>query len=258
MRRKRTPTSPASKTNRKNNTELRKVGGSLEACSDPEYAVRLRGFFRTGPGEYGEGDIFRGIRVPQLRKIAKQFPDLSFRDLQRLLASGYHEDRLLALLILVERFEKSADKEREEVYGFYVRNLRHVNNWDLVDLSAGQIVGAWLRKGSKHPLYDWAKSEDLWERRIAIVATYHYIRHNEFDHTLRIARLLLNDDHDLIHKAVGWMLREVGKRDVDVLESFLREHRRKMPRTMLRYAIERFPEGKRLAYLRSQVPSPRG
>jgi 3-methyladenine DNA glycosylase AlkD len=226
----------------------------LDTIANDEYAAVSRSFFKTGPGEYSEDDVFRGIRVPQLRKVARQYADLGYRDLQKLIRSKYHEDRLLALLILLLKYRKTDETEQDRIYGFYVRNMKSVNNWDLVDLSAEHIIGAWLWERAKRPLTDWAKSNNLWERRIAIVSTFHFIRKNEFAETLRIARILLRDEEDLIHKAVGWMLREVGKRDVAVLEEFLQKHYRRMPRTMLRYAIERFPEPKRQAYLKSEIP----
>ncbi len=233
--------------------KLENLKAELRALSDPKRAVTSTWFFKTGPGEYGEGDRFRGIRVPICRQLAKRYLALSGPELKALLRSGYHEDRLVALLILVFRSRKASESEREGLYRFYVRNLRFVNNWDLVDLSAEHVVGGFLWGKDPRPLYEWARSVDLWERRVAILSTFHFIRRGRFTETLRIARMLLHDDEDLIHKAVGWLLREVGKRDLSVEKDFLGRHYRTMPRTMLRYAIERFPERERQAYLKGRV-----
>ena len=204
-----------------------------------------QGYFKTGAGQYGAGDRFLGISVPNLRKVAREFRDLDRDSLLELLHSEWHEERLLALVILVEQFERGDDS----IYALYLANTAFINNWDLVDASAPQIVGGHLATRSRAPLRKLAKSKSLWERRIAIVATYFFIRQKDFDDTLAIADLLLADPHDLIHKAVGWMLREVGKRDRRVLDSFLETRAAKMPRTMLRYAIERFEESERKRYL---------
>ncbi|HIH25384.1 DNA alkylation repair protein [Candidatus Woesearchaeota archaeon] len=203
-------------------------------------------FFKTSEGDYGHGDIFLGLTVPQSRIIAKKFHDLSFVDLKRLLNSKIHEHRLVAIIILVERFNKNPGV----VYDFYLDNIDYVNNWDLVDLSADKIVGKYLfDKSDRSILYRLVKSNNLWHRRISIVSTFYFIKNNVFDDTLKISELLLNDKHDLIHKSVGWMLREVGKRSLDDLEEFLDKYSKIMPRTMLRYSIEKFPEEKRLFYL---------
>ena len=223
----------------------------MRALANPAKAVELQRFFKTGPGEYAEGDRFLGIMVPQIRRVVREFQDLSLGDVTRLLRSGFHEERLLALLILVRRFEKGDDRARQEIYRTYLNYTRFINNWDLVDVTAAHLVGGYLRDRDRAPLYRLALSDDLWERRIAIVATFHFIRGNDFRDTLRVARLLLRDREDLIHKAVGWMLREVGKRDRAVEEMFLKRHGCAMPRTMLRYAIERFPERLRRRYLLS-------
>ena len=183
----------------------------------------------------------------------REFENLPSRGILSLLHSRFHEERLLALLILVRLFERGDDAERQRIHNLYLENTRYINNWDLVDLTAEHIVGAYLMDKSKQPLHDLARSTLLWERRIAIVATFHFIRRSEFGPTLRVAGMLLSDTEDLIHKATGWMLREVGKRDMEQEESFLREHYRRMPRTMLRYAIERFPERKRQRYLRGTI-----
>jgi len=222
----------------------------LNGAADPEQARSLRRFFKTGPGEYGEGDIFLGIRVPVLRTLVKKYRGvITLPDIKKLLASPCHEKRLFSLLLMIDTF-RAQQALRREIFGFYLANTRHINNWDLVDLSAPHIAGAFLQGKSRRPLYRLARSQNLWERRIAMVATLHYIRQGEADTALSIAGILLHDEHDLIHKAVGWMLREVGKRcGVEAEEAFLRRHCTAMPRTMLRYAIERFPEHRRRAFL---------
>jgi len=225
----------------------------LKALGDPRVAEASRRFFKTGPGEYGEGDRFRGIRVPVLRSLAKEFQAVTVPDAGRLLGSAFHEDRLLALLILVRLYTRGDETLREEIYRLYLKNARCINNWDLVDSSAEHIVGAFLWDRSRAPLGRLARSSDLWERRIAVMATFHFIKRGEFGETLAVARMLLSDREDLIHKAVGWMLREVGKRDPEAEEEFLKEHHKRMPRVMLRYAIERFPEEKRRRYLKGEV-----
>lgn len=217
----------------------------LRKCADKKKAVLLRGFFKTGPGEYGQGDVFLGVTVPCARKVAKEFQGLSLAGVAGLLKSPVHEERLLALLILIRQFLKAGEDKQRRIYEFYLRHTRFINNWDLVDLSSGHIVGMYLLDKEKQPLYRLAKSASLWERRIAMVATMAFIKHKKLDDTFAIAEMLLSDSHDLIHKATGWMLREAGKRDARRLESFLRRHLRVMPRTMLRYAIEKFPEPKR-------------
>lgn len=232
---------------------LNSILSELKAVSDPKKAVVLQGFFKTGEGEYGEGDIFLGVTVPKTRAIAKKFVEISFPELKPSLKSKFHEERLAALLVLVEKFKKGAEKDKKEVFDFYLANRKGVNNWDLVDLSADKIVGEYLLERDKRILFDFAVSSDLWEKRIAIVSTFAFIKRNRFTETLKISELLLNDEHDLIHKAVGWMLREVGKRDQKTEETFLKKHYKKMPRTMLRYAIERFSENKRKAYLKGTV-----
>jgi len=225
----------------------------LESLADPGHAVILQRFFKTGPGEYGEGDRFRGIRVPVLRKTARKYRDLPLTEAGRLLQSAFHEDRLLALLILIEHYYRHDDTIRDGIHRFYLDHSGWVNSWDLVDVSAPHLVGHYLMDRSKDPLTRLAASRVMWERRMAIIATFHFIKQGDYDDTLRVARLLLGDPEDLIHKAVGWMLREVGKREVEAAEAFLQAHYRNMPRTMLRYAIERFPETRRQAYLRGAV-----
>jgi 3-methyladenine DNA glycosylase AlkD len=232
---------------------LSTVQQEIESLADPRHAAVLQRFFKTGPGEYGEGDRFRGIPVPVLRKTAHKYRGLSLAEAERLLQSAHHEDRLLALLILIKRYYRGDPELREETHRSYLKHRRLVNSWDLVDASAPHLLGHYLRDRSKEPLTELAASGVLWERRMAIIATFDFIKQGDYDETLRIARLLLGDPEDLIHKAVGWMLREVGKREVAVAEIFLLAHYRRMPRTMLRYAIERFPEARRQAYLKGVV-----
>jgi 3-methyladenine DNA glycosylase AlkD len=225
----------------------------LITLSNSEDGLFLQRFFKTGPGQYGEGDLFRGIRVPVLRRLSTAHQSISLEQAEQLLHSVYHEDRLLALLILVRKFAKADEAGRAAIYELYLRSTRFINNWDLVDVSAEHVVGAYLGDRSQEPLDNLARSRSIWERRMAILATFHYIRRDRFDATLRIAGILLTDREDLIHKAVGWMLREVGKRDIEREEAFLGVHYRQMPRTMLRYAIERFLEEKRRRYLKGTV-----
>ena len=230
-----------------------KIRRSLRRLADTNTALVLQRFFKTGPGEYGEGDVFVGIKVPILRKLAAEFEEESLQTLRILLKSKIHEERMLALMILVRRFARENDQGRRQIYKLYLAHSRLINNWDLVDGSAPYIVGAFLWSRNRQPLYVLAKSPSLWERRIAILSTFHFIRQNDFGDALRISKLLLGDEHDLIHKAVGWMLREIGKRDRTIGETFLKMHYREMPRTMLRYAIERFPEARRRKYLLGRI-----
>ena len=221
----------------------------MKAFADPKRAVGLQRFFRTGPGEYGEGDKFLGLYVPQVRQIAAEYKDLSLPEIEKLLASPWHEARVVALVLLTNGYGRGDAKTKDRIYRFYMRRANRVNNWDLVDLSAPSIVGAHLLRRSRAPLRKLARSKNLWERRIAIVATQHLIANRDFDDTLYLAQLLFSDKHDLIHKAVGWMLREVGKRDERLLLSFLDEHAGAMPRTTLRYAIERLSPARRKRYM---------
>jgi len=225
----------------------------LRQFSSREKAKVLQRFFKTGPGEYGEGDVFLGVMVPDIRRVSREFQDAPLDEITTLLASPFHEERLLSLLMLVQAHARGDHALQRKIYSLYLKNTKHINNWDLVDLSAPNIVGAYLLDKSRTPLYTFARSKNLWKRRIAILATLRFIKQNDFDDTLRISKILLRDDHDLLHKAVGWMLREVGKRSFPAEEKFLIQHYRKMPRTMLRYAIERFPEGKRRRYLEGKV-----
>lgn len=234
-------------------SELAIIRTALKALADPEHAAISRRFFKTGPGEYAEGDRFLGIRVPRLRKLAKAHRAVSLKTARALLGSGIHEERHLALFILIHRYNAGDARTRERIFRLYLANTDHINNWDLVDASAEHIVGHYLLNRDKAPLARLSRSKDLWERRISILATFGYIKQGQFDITLEIAETLLTDTEDLIHKAVGWMLREVGNRNQSREEAFLKRHYPGMPRTMLRYAIEKFPESLRQAYLKGTV-----
>ena len=224
----------------------------LKELGNLEDARNLQWFFKTGPGEYGEGDVFLGIRMPALRSQVPEFAAAGMPVLADLLRSRFHEERMFALLLMVRQFERGSPADQARLYRFYLASTDRINNWDLVDLSAPNIVGGYLLNRSRKPLYRLVRSKSLWERRVAILATFTFIRNREFSDALAIAELLLDDREDLIHKAVGWMLREIGKRDRAVLEAFLDAHCRTMPRTMLRYAIEKFPESERKAYLMNE------
>lgn len=225
------------------------VRARVRGLADRARAAGVARFFKTAPGEYGAGDRFLGIRVPGLRQLARTYQDLPLPEALKLIASPWHEERLLALLILVRQYGRTDDRGRAAIYRAYMAHAKHVNNWDLVDCSAEHIVGAHLRNRDRARLRRLAGSTSVWDRRIAVLSTFHYIRRGEYQETLDLATRLLDDPHDLIHKAVGWMLREIGNRDRAVEESFLRAHASRMPRTMLRYAIERFPEPLRQRYL---------
>ena len=235
------------------NNQVANIKNEMRKLANKKIAEHSQRFFKTGKGQYGEGDIYLGIRVPVLRKIAKKFRRISLAEVSKLLESKFHEERLLSILMLVNLFKSGDEDDQKLIYELYLDKTKFINNWDIVDISAGNIVGAFLFKKDKAPLYRLVLSENLWERRIAIVATFYFIRNDEFDDTLKIAEILFTDKEDLIHKAVGWMLREVGKRVIEIEEEFLEEHYLKMPRTMLRYAIERFPETRRKMYLKGQV-----
>ena len=235
------------------NNQVADIKYEMRKLANKKIAEHSQRFFKTGKGQYGEGDIFLGIRVPVLRKIAKKFRRISLAEVSKLLESKFHEERLLSILMLVNLFKSGDEDDQELIYELYLDKTKFINNWDIVDISAGNIVGAFLFEKDKAPLYRLVFSENLWERRIAIVATFYFIRNDEFDDTLKIAEILFTDKEDLIHKAVGWMLREVGKRVIEIEEEFLEEHYLKMPRTMLRYAIERFPETRRKMYLKGLV-----
>ncbi|MBN9120259.1 MAG: DNA alkylation repair protein [Planctomycetes bacterium] len=230
----------------------------LKSLASPEAAKLAARFFKTGPGQYGEGDTFIGINVPTLRTVSREYKTLPLDEVRALLHSPVHEERHLALLILVLQVAKCDGDFRKRAYDLYLGNTRFINNWDLVDCSAPQVVGGFLTAEPREPLFTLAKSTSLWERRIAIVATQHFIRRGEFAETLAIGELLLGDEEDLIHKATGWMLREVGKKDPPALEGFLDRHATAMPRTMLRYAIEKFPPEERRAYLERRKPTVEG
>lgn len=232
---------------------VERANSQLRALADPKRAASTARYFKAGPGGYGEGDRFLGIRVPELRRLVRELGDVSVDDAAALLESEFHEARLLALLILVRAFERGDRATQKRIYNLYLTRTDRINNWDLVDLSAPHIVGGYLEFRSRGPLRRLARSKNVWERRIAVLATLRFIRGYDFVDALEIAELLIHDPHDLIHKAVGWMLREVGKRDRSVEEAFLRAHCREMPRTMLRYAIEKFPERLRKRYLAGSV-----
>ena len=226
----------------------------LAKLADPEYARHGQRFFKTGKGEYGYGDIFVGIRMPDLRKLAKQHAGLEYTDVGKLVKSKIHEERMVGLLILVNKY-KTAGKEadKNKVYNFYTRHFRYINNWDLVDVTCPHIIGPHLMDKNRNVLSNWARSDHLWTRRISIVTNWWFIRNGDLTSVFKISRILLNDEHDLIHKAVGWMLREAGKQNRKALEDFLAPHYNSMPRTMLRYAIEKFPESKRRKYLKGTI-----
>ncbi len=233
---------------------LKSIQNELRALSNNEIAAHSQRFFKTGKGEYGEGDVFLGIRVPVLRKLAKKYRELSLPEVKKLLSSSYHEERLTALIILVEKYSRvKSDSYRETIYKTYISNFKFINNWDLVDTTCHKIIGPHLEKRDRSILYKWVKSPHLWTRRIAIITTMWFIRSSDLEDAFVLAEELLQDDHDLIHKAVGWVLRECGKKDRKSLEVFLKKHYGDMPRTMLRYAIERLPEKRRKQYLLGKI-----
>jgi len=229
--------------------DLKNIQEELQEIRDPEKAKILLKFFKTGKGQYGEGDLFLGIKVPQQRKIAKKYSSISLDDIGQLLKSNIHEFRLTSLLILVHKYKKEGFNGKKEIVDFYLSHMENINNWDLIDSSAPYILGDFLLDKDKSVLYRLAKSDNLWERRTAILSTFAFIKNNQFEDALNIAEILLLDKQDLIHKAVGWMLREIGKKDERAEEEFLEKHHRKMPRTMLRYSIEKFEHEKRKFYL---------
>lgn len=231
---------------------LAQIKQELKSKADNPLGKKYARFFKTGKGEYGEGDIFIGLRVPILHQTAKKYLNLSLIQVEKLLQSKIHEFRLTALLILTYKFPKAEEKEKKQIYSLYLKNTKYINNWDLVDLSAPKIVGAYLldKIEKRKILYKLAKSKSLWEQRISILSTFTFIREKDFTDALKISKILLHHPHDLIHKAVGWMLREVGKRNQKTEEKFLKKHYQTMPRTMLRYAIEKFSDKKRKLYLK--------
>ena len=224
-----------------------------KALAEPERIQDAQRFFKTGKGEYGEGDVFLGIRVPAIRQFAKQRKNTAIEDIEEILHSKYHEERLLAVIMLVNAFKSASQKQQKAIYTLYLKNTKYINNWDIVDSSAPNIVGAYLYQRDRKKLFTLANSKDLWEKRISVLATFYFIKHQDYTDSLKIAEKHLRDSHDLIHKAVGWMLREIGNRDLATEESFLKTHYKTMPRTMLRYAIEKFPAQKRKAYLQGNV-----
>lgn len=233
---------------------LASLKNELKRLADSDQAINLCRFFKTGKGEYGEGDKFLGIKVPILRSISKKYRHLNFNDLKKLITSLWHEERFIALLILIDQYKASDEANRQSIYDFYVEHMNlksegYINNWDLVDMSAPNIIGQHLFARKRDHLRVWAYDKNLWVRRISIISTFYFIKKNFFDDALKVSNILLDDKHDLIHKAVGWMLREIGKRDLVVEEKFLQKNYKNMPRTMLRYAIEHFPENRRKQYL---------
>ncbi len=232
---------------------VNKVKAELRKYALPGDAAILQRFFKTGPGEYGEGDIFMGVKVPSIRKTAALFSSLSFADLKQLIRSPIHEERLLSLIVLTKQFNRGSERDKEKIVRFYIRHRKFINNWDLVDLSAPYILGPYLLDKEKDILFEYCRGGDLWERRIAVLSTFYFIKQGSFGVSLELVELLLNDRRDLINKACGWMLREIGKKDLKTEEGFLKKHYRTMPRTMLRYAIEKFPEEKRRNYLKGLV-----
>lgn len=232
---------------------ISKLRSKIKTLADKEVAETMQWFFKTGKGDYGEGDIFIGLKVPVQRKLAREFKDLSLAEIKELLNSSIHEERLISLFILIDKYQKADEKRKEGIFNFYLKHRKGVNNWDLVDISAPKIIGGFLLEKNKSILFKFAVSKNLWERRIAILSTQEFIKNKNYKLTLQIAKMLIHDKHDLIHKAVGWMLREIGKKDITVEENFLRVHYKEMPRTMLRYAIEKFPETKRKKYLKGKI-----
>lgn len=245
----------SSKLRAKMNLEFEDVAREINKHKNKKKSIILASFFKTGKGQYGEGDVFLGLAVPVSRQIASKYQETNFESLENLLKSEYHEYRLIGLLILIFKYEGGDEKDKKEVFEFYLKNLEAVNNWDLVDLTVPKIIGRYLwenKAESRKFLYDLVRSKNLWQRRIAILATFYFIKNKDFEDTLKIARILLKDEEDLIHKAVGWMLREMGKRNESFLIDFLDKHTLEMPRTMLRYAIEKLPPAKRLYYLKKK------
>lgn len=223
---------------------------NLKAYASSEKADLLQRFFKTKKGEYGEGDIFLGVVVPHTRLVAKKYVDVLLSDIKELLYSKIHEERLCALLILVEKYNKADEKNKKVIADFYSKNLKQANNWDLVDLSAPKILGEYLMDKPRDILYKLVKSKNLWEKRVSVLSCFAFIKRGEFEDALKISEILLTDPHDLIQKAVGWMLREVGKRSLSTEEIFLKKYYKNMPRTMLRYSIEKFPAGKKAFYMK--------
>lgn len=228
---------------------LKELSKELDKNSNPEKAKILQGFFKTGKGEYGEGQIFLGIDTPTKRKIAKQYSDLNLIEIKKLLESNIHDKKFIALIILEDRYKKGDEKIKKDVFDFYLKNIEYINNWDLIDISCYKIIGDYIIDKKRDILYDLIKSKNLWKKRIAVISCYAFIKKNDFKDIIKISEKLLEDKHDLIHKAIGWMLREVGNRNKNILIKFLNKNYNKMPRTMLRYSIEKFPEKERKKWL---------
>ncbi len=235
-------------------SDFKTVQKELRKYAKRKTAAQSRKFFKTGKGQYAENSLFIGVRVPDIRKVAKEHVGISMAEMKKLIKSQIHEERLLGLIILVNKYKNAkSEKEEEKVYKQYVSLFKYVDNWDLVDASCPYIVGPYLLARDRSDLYKWAKSDHLWTKRIAMVSNWWLIRKNDLKDVFKIAQILLSDEHDLIHKAVGWMLREAGKKDLKKLEAFLKKNYSKIPRTSLRYAIERFPEVKRKRYLEGKI-----
>lgn len=230
-------------------TMVEKIINEIKSYSNEKFAIHHSHFFKTAKGEYGEGDLFLGLRVPTVRFISKKyFKKISLTQVNILIKNPYHEIRLAAIIMLVLKYEKAQTKEKEEIFNLYLANINHINNWDLVDLSAQYIIGPFIFDSSEK-LWELAKTSHLWSQRIAVLSTLYFIRHGSYQATLDLSKYFLTHKHDLIHKATGWMLREIGKRDINTLYTFLDEHHKVMPRTMLRYSIEKLSEDKRKAYM---------
>lgn len=225
----------------------------IKELANPEIASHSQRFFKTGPGEYGEGDQFLGVRVPVIRQLVKKLRGLKLEQSLQMLKNEYHEIRLFAVLMLVDLFERGDETSRSKIYHEYLGHSKWINNWDLVDSSAHKIVGTYLSDKSRAPLYQLTESDLLWDKRIAMIACYRLIKQDDFDDTIKLAEIFLTETHDLMHKAVGWMLREMGKRNFEIEDRFLMKHYKKMPRTMLRYALEKFPKDRKKAYMKGQI-----
>ncbi|MBI2134607.1 DNA alkylation repair protein [Candidatus Woesearchaeota archaeon] len=229
---------------------LNQLAKEIKEHSHPDKAKIYARFFKTGKGQYGEGDVFLGLTVPEQRELAKKYVNLGLSDLKKLIYNKYHEHRLTGFFILVYKYQKANEREKQKIVDFYIKHKNRSNNWDLIDCVADKLLGKHLINKDKSLLYELAKSQSLWDRRIAIITTFEFLKNHKFDDTIKISEILLNDSHDLIHKAVGWMLREMGKRDEKELMKFLDKHHKNMPRTMLRYAIERLDNNKKEFYLK--------
>jgi len=228
----------------------KKVIDELKNIANPELAEHHKRFFKTGRGEYGEGDIFLGIKVPEVREIAKKhYKNIDLSEIEKLIKHPYHEIRLCALVILILKFQKADEQEQKNIYELYIKSVNYINNWDLVDISAGNIVGAYLFGKNTDEIWKLANSGHLWSERIAVISTFYFIKNGDYSLTKELCRHFLSHKHDLMHKATGWMLREAGKKEINALYEFLDEHYKLMPRTMLRYAIERLPDAKRAYYM---------